>query len=87
MEALFNILSFGTEIQTILAGLVGAVVVLVVTFFKGRRDANRDNQAKADAAYIETLRRMRDEEENHVGDDPAVARDFLHQRNKPKRRL
>lgn len=73
-------------VEIIAAGLLAILAAIVAAFRIGRKSAATQAEAKASKAYIETRRRM-DEVENDLGDDPAAARRFLHDRAKRGRDL
>lgn len=52
---------------------------LASVWFSGRRSGAKDAEARADAAYRKAREKM---DEVAVGDDPAVARDWLRERGK-----
>lgn len=60
--------------------LIGVALASIVgAFFYGRSKGKAKEKEKQNAEYIETRKRM---DEIHVGDDPAVARDWLRERGK-----
>lgn len=63
-----------------LAALGAALAVILAAFVKGRAAGKADAQAKQDAAYRETVERVKDADVSR-GDD-AADRDWLHQRGK-----
>lgn len=68
----------------LILGAISAVVAFVVTaFLTGGRMARKKAERDKLKDYRETRERMDDEE--HLGDDPAVARDWLRLRENDKR--
>lgn len=63
-----------TELWSLGAGLLG----LIVAFLFGKFKQNRAAKEKARREYFETKDRIN---ETNLGDDPAVARDFLRARS------
>lgn len=68
-------------LELIVAGIVAILVAIAGAFRIGRKSAATQAEARASKAYIETRKRM-DEVDNDLGDDPALARRFLHERGK-----
>jgi hypothetical protein len=64
--------------ETLLWAL-GALWAIGTVWFAGRTSGRRAEQRKADAAYRKAREKM---DEVDVGDDPAVAREWLRERGK-----
>ena len=63
---------------------VAALVALFGAYFKGRRDSHAARDAKDAKAYKTTTERMQDAEAA-FGDDPAVLRERMRDRNTNQR--
>jgi hypothetical protein len=67
------------------AATIGVVIAaLVASWFGGRKAGKTATKVKELQGYVETRKRM---DEVDAGDDPAVLRDWLRERGKPKRDL
>ncbi|MDH2328706.1 hypothetical protein QCN27_17780 [Cereibacter sp. SYSU M97828] len=66
-------------LETLLGGAALALVGVLVGYLRGRSAGQKQEQGKAAQGYAETRRKA--DEANIVGDDPAVARDFLRTRD------
>jgi hypothetical protein len=62
----------------------GAVLAIVMAFFRGKASANAKRDARDAKAYQKTTERMQDAEAA-FGDDPAVLRERLRERNPDQR--
>ncbi len=67
-----------------LIAAVGALVAVGVAFFRGKAAANAKHELKAARSYKTTTERMQDADAS-MGDDPAVLRDRLRERDPGKR--
>jgi hypothetical protein len=62
-----------------LAGIGAVVIALLSIWFGGRKSGKDAAKAEELNEYIETRKRM---DEADLGDDPDMARRFLHERGK-----
>ena len=62
-----------------LAALGALLLAALGVYAAGRRDGRQKAARREDEAYRETRERI---DEVHLGDDPALARRFLHERGK-----
>lgn len=62
-----------------IAGIGAVVIALLSIWFGGRKAGQADAKLEAQDDYIATRKRM---DEVHVGDDPDMARRWLHERGK-----
>jgi hypothetical protein len=62
-----------------LAALGALLLAALGVYAAGRRDGHQKADRREDEAYRETRERI---DEVHLGDDPALARRFLHERSK-----
>jgi hypothetical protein len=68
---------FRRALAWITAGLIASIAI----FAAGKRNARQQADLDASEAYAKT-RRAIDNEAAHLGDDPAVMRDWLRERGK-----
>lgn len=61
-----------------LAGIGAVAIALLSIWFGGRKAGQTDAKMEAQDDYITTRKRM---DEAHVGDDPDMARRWLHERS------
>jgi len=65
---------------------VGGVLLVWAIWVAGRRDERQEASLRAATAYADT-RKVIDHATDTLGDDPAVLREWLHERGKPKGHL
>jgi len=65
---------------------VGGVLLVWAIWVAGRRDERQEASLRAATAYADT-RKVIDHATDNLGDDPAVLREWLHERGKPKGHL
>ena len=82
MTAILDLITGG--IVPYLIAVLGAVAAIVMAFFRGKASANAKRDARDAKAYQKTTERMQDAEAA-FGDDPAVLRERMHDRNPDKR--
>lgn len=75
------LVAFWKPFAAILATILGALGI----YAKGRSDAKAKAKTKDLKAELDTRKRMDDAD--IVGDNPDLARRWLHERGKPERRL
>ncbi len=80
--ALFDLLT--GDVGKYIAGAIIAVLTALGIYAKGRRDTNAKRDAKDARAYKTTTEKMQDAEAA-FGDDPAVLRQRMRDRNPDKR--
>ena len=69
------------SIRRALAWLVAGCIAVLAIFAAGKRNARQQAALDASEAYAKT-RKAIDNEAAHLGDDPAVMRDWLRERGK-----
>ena len=69
------------SIRRAIAWLVAVSIAVLAIFAAGKRNARQQAALDASEAYAKT-RRAIDNEAAHLGDDPAVMRDWLRERGK-----
>lgn len=74
----------GSGIGPYLAAGAAALIALAVAFFKGRAGANAQRDVKDVQSFKRAIERMQDADAA-MGDDPAVLRDRLRQRDPDQR--
>lgn len=65
---------------------VGAVALLWATWVAGKRSERQEATVRAATAYVDTRKDI-DHATDDLGDDPAVLREWLRERGKPKGHL
>ena len=69
------------SIRRAVAWLVAGSIAVLAIFAAGKRNARQQAALDASEAYAKT-RKAIDNEAAHLGDDPAVMRDWLRERGK-----
>ena len=82
MSAILDLITGG--IGPYLVAAIGAMVAIVTAFFRGKASANAKRDARDAKAYRDTTEEMQNVEAD-MGDDPAVLRDWLRDRNPDQR--
>jgi len=82
MTALFDLLT--GDLGKYLAGAIVAALTALGIYAKGRRDSTVSRDARDAKAYRNTMEKMQDAEAA-FGDDPAVLRGRMRDRNPDKR--
>jgi len=61
--------------------VAGAAAIIFAAWMAGRRDQRQQAAVETAESYIKTRKEI-DDVEDHIGDDPAVLREWLRQRGK-----
>ena len=61
--------------------VAGAAALLFAAWMAGRRDQRQQSAVNEAKSYIKTRKEI-DDVEDHIGDDPAVLRNWLRERGK-----